>query len=635
MIREMVRIALWGLASDKARLVETLQELGVIHLLQPISEPLSSEEAGKLKRVSAKLLGLIEALEWKDWSSLTDDDLESVRRRVPLADEDVLEELQGNLDEFSERLSRLQTERNELNQELQNLRRALRITHHFDVFLKEARERGQEVTLWWVYRENQDELLFRLRGSLARKSTDEGPADVRHHEVRLDENDVILSVAVKPVFAPLVEEIFKKGNAVLWKPPVEDAASFEEALEKMEVRYREIPRRLQDLDEDIKQARNEWGPKLGTLYILLNERLEQVIVAENVELEGNMVFLEGWVPADVMDDLIKILRESFGDRVLVEWRYPAETEWHAVPTALKNPPLFEPFELFLKLMPPLRYKGTDPTVLVGVFFPFFSGCMVGDVGYGAVISLLGFLFARKKARPLMSDIGKILLFVGAWSILWGVAYGELFGDLGHRVFHMEPLWVERSHVILPVMVFTLGLGVFHVVLGLLLGFIQGIRNRQRHVWLEKLGNLVVLAGLIGAMVTVKGRLPDGIFTLSVTLLVVGIVLLLVGGGIGGLVESIGAVGNILSYIRIAAIGLSSAILAIVATQFVDIFGVTLLGILVALAMHLLNFILALAGSGLHSARLQYVEFFGKFYSGGGKDYKPFARRRVKSWKKPS
>jgi len=635
LIREMARIAVWGLASDKARLVETLHELGVIHLLQPLPEPLSSEEAGTFKRVSAKLLGLIEALEWKDWSSLTDDDLESARRQMPLADEGVVDELQRNLDEFNERLSRLLTERNELNQELQTLRRSLRIAHHFDVFWKDARERGQEVTIWWIYGENRDELLSRLRGTLAQKSTDEGPADVRHHEVRLDETDVVLSVAVAPAFAPIVEELFRKGNAVLWKPPVEEAVSFEEALEKMEVRYREIPHRIQDLDEAITKARNEWGPKLGTLYILMNERLEQVTVAENVELEGNMVFLEGWVPTDVMEKLIEALREGFGDRVLVEWRYPTEKEWHTVPTALKNPPLFEPFELFLKLLPPVRYKGTDPTVLVGVFFPFFSGCMVGDVGYGAVISLLGFLFARKKVRPVMSDIGKILLFVGAWSILWGVAYGELFGDLGNRLFHMEPLWVERSHVVLPVMVFTLGLGVFHVVLGLLLGFIQGIRNRQRHVWLEKLGNVVVLAGLIGAMVVIKGWLPNGVFTISVTMLVVGIVLLLAGGGIGGLVESIGVVGNILSYIRIAAIGLSSAILALVATQFVDVFGVTLLGILVALAMHLLNFILALAGSGLHSARLQYVEFFGKFYSGGGKDYKPFARRRLKSWKKPS
>jgi V/A-type H+-transporting ATPase subunit I len=260
--------------------------------------------------------------------------------------------------------------------------------------------------------------------------------------------------------------------------------------------------------------------------------------------------------------------------------------------------------------------------------------MIGDIGYGAVILALGAFLARK-SRPLLSDIGKILVFVSAWSIFWGVAYGEFFGDVGHRLFHMEPLWLERSEVVLPVMLFTLGLGVVHVILGLVLGLVQGLRSRQRHIWLEKLGNLIVIAGLIGAMVAVKGWLPDGVFTLSVTMLVVGVVVLIAGGGVGGLVESIGAVGNMLSYIRIAAIGLSSAILAIVATQFVDVFGVTLLGVLIALAMHLLNFILALAGSGLHSARLQYVEFMGKFYSGGGKDYKPFARRRLKSWKKPS
>lgn len=636
MIREMARIAVWGLASDRARLVETLHELGVIHLLQPLSEPLSNETAGRFKRISAKLLGLIEALEWNGWSDLSDDDLENVRRRMPLSGDQVTEELQQNLDEFSERLTRLQKEKSELNQELQSLRRALRIAHHFDVFWREEKEKGQEVMLWWIYRENQDELLSRLRSRLAQKATDDGPVAFRHHEVRLEENDVVLSVAVSPPFAPLVEDVFKKGNAVLWKPPLkEEDLPFDVALEEMEGRYREIPSRLQQLDEDMKKARLEWGPKLGVLYILMNERLEEVTVAENVEHEGNMVFLEGWVPMDAMDILVETLGKNFGSRVLLEWRYPAEDEWHTVPTALKNPPLFRPFEIFLKLMPTVRYNGIDPTVLIGVFFPFFSGCMVGDIGYGAVISLLGFLMSRKKTRRLMSDVGKILLFVGAWSILWGAAYGEFFGDLGHRLFHMEPLWVERSEVVIPVMLFTIGLGVFHVVLGLVLGFIQGLKTRQRHLWLEKLGNLAVIAGLIGAMVAVKGWLPDGVFTISVTVLVVGIVLLLAGGGIGGLVESIGAVGNMLSYVRIAAIGLSSAILAMVATQFVDVFGLTLLGVLVALAMHLLNFILALAGSGLHSARLQYVEFLGKFYSGGGKDYKPFARRRLRSWKKPS
>ncbi|HAG21818.1 MAG TPA: hypothetical protein DCG87_00765, partial [Synergistaceae bacterium] len=219
MIREMVRIAVWGLASDKVRLVETLHELGVIHLLQPVAEPLSSELAGTFKRVSAKLLGLVEALEWNGWATLTDDDLESARRSMPLSDVSVIEELQRNLDEFSERLTRLQQERGEINQELQSLRRALRIAHHLDVFWREGKEEGLEVQFWWIYRENQDEMLHQLRSRLSERKPGEKIVAFRHHEVRLDENDVVLAVSISPEFAGVAEEVFKKGNAVFWKPP--------------------------------------------------------------------------------------------------------------------------------------------------------------------------------------------------------------------------------------------------------------------------------------------------------------------------------------------------------------------------------------------------------------------------------
>ncbi len=177
------------------------------------------------------------------------------------------------------------------------------------------------------------------------------------------------------------------------------------------------------------------------------------------------------------------------------------------------------------------------------------------------------------------------------------------------------------------------MGFAHVLLGFVMGMIQGIRTGHRHLWIERLGNILILVALLSAMIVVKGWLPSQLFTMTFILLMVGLALLLAGGGMGGVVESLGSIGNILSYVRIAAIGLSSAILAMVATSFVDSIGVSIVGVFLALMIHLLNFVLAVAGSGLHSARLQYVEFLGKFYSGGGTQYKPFSRRKPELWKK--
>lgn len=340
----------------------------------------------------------------------------------------------------------------------------------------------------------------------------------------------------------------------------------------------------------------------------------------------------GWIPRDALHETARRMEERFGVDVLIQWRLPGEDEWKDVPTALKNAPLASPFELFLRLLRLPTYDGVDPTPMVALFFPFFSGCMIGDVGYGGLFLLLA-LWLKGRKTPVLRDVSAILTHVALWSMLWGLAWGEFFGDVGHRLFHMEPLLVERTQGILPVMIFTVSLGLFHVLLGLFIGLCQGIRHRHRHLWMEKAGNMLFLVGLIVVILFLKHRLPKELFTVPISLLVVGMALLVGGGGIGGIVEAFGSIGNVISYVRIAAIGLSSAILAMVASKFTDVLGLSVLGLLLALVIHLLNLVIAIGGSSLHSARLHYVEFFGRFYSAGGKNYTPFRKRSGLTWKK--
>lgn len=625
---------LLGLVSDRPRIVEILHDLGVLHLHEEFAEAVSPETATELKILRGKALGLLETLGWKDWNSVSHKDLDEKRGVLYPVDDSVLEGLEESLDSFSTRLNEQRAKKSELEGRMNSIKAALRTLSHFETFLRENLLRGIDVSLWWVQRTVPSEIVSKIQKKIHDRDPFGIEGAISYHSAVTSGGETVIAIAVSADYRVEAEDVLTENECLPWLLPVEfERISIGEAVPLMELELSDLPRRIGGIDENIRKTMELWGPKIGVLYILLDEKIEQIITEEGSETSGEMFRIGGWIPLDEKNNLLKVFEEQFHGRVLLRWRVPQPKEWGKVPTALKNPPYFRPFELFLKLMPPLSYRGLDPTILIGIFFPFFSGCMIGDIGYGAIILLLGFCMKRMKERPLFSDVGAILTFTAAWTFFWGLAFGELFGDLGHRLFHLQPLWIDRSQVVLPIMVFTVSLGFVHIMIGFILGMVQGIRTGHHHLWMEKLGNILVLAALLGAMIIVKGWLPKHLFTITVTFLVLGLALLLVGGGIGGLVESLGSIGNILSYVRIAAIGLSSAILAMVATGFVDSMGMSFIGIFLALTIHLLNFVLALAGSGLHSARLQYVEFLGKFYLGNGTPYKPFSRRKTELWRK--
>jgi V/A-type H+-transporting ATPase subunit I len=269
----------------------------------------------------------------------------------------------------------------------------------------------------------------------------------------------------------------------------------------------------------------------------------------------------------------------------------------------------------------------DPTGLTAIALPLFFGVMVGDVVYGALLLAAGWwLRSHWATKSTLGEVGRVMLLGGAWTVLFGILYGEALGSLGHSI-GMPALWFYRGGptALQPLLLFSLAIGLVHVVLGLLLGVWTAARGHHRRQLASKAGTLLVLAGLFGLAGVAAAGFPAEILTPAVAALVVGVVVACVSQGALGLLlgplDLLGALGNVLSYLRLAAVGLASTYLAEVANQL-GARGPLLLGLLVATLFHALNLALAAFSPTIQALRLHYVEFFGQFYEGGGRLFAP-------------
>ena len=628
MIKRMVRVAIWGVCGKKPSIVERLYELGVFHLDASSEAALSHPLLQRLREQRGRVLGLIEVLTWDGWKRLTDAFVENVRYNLSGDVETMMAEIDRSLSRIHSRLAWIQERRESAEGDFAELRKAHLILTHSRAFLEQERDSRGEVAIWRLSRQGQHALVSKINGDLDFLPSGHEKPWFRHHAFDLKDGSAFLVTSASGEVQPNLKATVAAMDGARWELPRRfGRESLLGGGERIKRLLRNLPALLRESREELRNLAVQWGANLAAVYILLNERMEQLLMEVSAEENGDFFRLEGWIPANDLERTQTVLKEDFGDSVILRSRAPGPGDG-VVPTALQNHPVFKPFELFLKLLQIPHYGAYDPSPLIGLFFPFFAGCMVGDIGYGVLILWLGW-YMKQKSSEVLRDVGVILLFVAFWSVVWGVLFGEFLGDVGHRLpyLRLSPLWVDRAHAVLPVMTFSVVLGGAHVILGLFIGMIQGIRARHAHIWMERAGNLLVIFGLITTLALLRAELPSSFFSVPVALLAFGLIFLVRGGGVGGIIESLGTIGNIISYVRIAAIGLSSAILAMVASTFVDIFGVSILGLFMAFSIHLLNFVLAIGGSALHAARLHYVEFMGKFYEEGTLEYKPFAKRR--------
>lgn len=382
---------------------------------------------------------------------------------------------------------------------------------------------------------------------------------------------------------------------------------------------------LAAVDAKLTEFTHRWGPMYKAALDWVHEQLS-IIQASAFSFETTMCFfIYGWMPSGKVTGLSASLQQQFAGSVLLEEIDIRREDLERVPVVLKNPQYFKPFENFTRLLPLPSYTSFDPTPFIGLFFPLFFGLILGDGGYGFMLLIISVLLARvSRKNQLFQDALRVLRVCSLYAIIFGFLYGEIFGDLGHKVLGLKPLFMDRQENILPMLYFAFAIGLAHITLGLTLGFVSALRKNTKKKALVKFLNIVLILAIVTLIITFFGVFPELLARPLVITILILTPLLLFSGGLLAPLELIKNIGNIISYARIMAIGLTSVLLANVANQLAGLTGDIVLGFVVGGIIHLLGIIIGVFSSSIHSLRLHYVEFFDKFIELGGRKYRPFS-----------
>lgn len=354
----------------------------------------------------------------------------------------------------------------------------------------------------------------------------------------------------------------------------------------------------------------------------LTKELSVLEIKSKFAKTNNFCVLSGFIPKSESKILSRKLEEILGNKFDLTF---IQVKDDSAPIKLNNPLFSNKFEALLKMYSLPKYTELDPTFLMFITFPLFFGFILGDVIYG-LISLIFFSLLKVKMTEI-KDFLSILQLSAVTSMIFGVIYGEFMGFEFHGAFYGL---FERAHEPETLLIIAVLFGLFHVNLGLILGFLNDLKTSIKKAVCNKASWIILqlAAGLLG----LGFYAGEGIAIIVGSIFfLLSVVLIYMGHGFIGIIEVPSFFTNILSYARLMAVGLSSVAIAVLINEFsVSLFsgGVfsILAGILLFTLGHIFNIVLGNFEGFLHTLRLHYVEHFTKFYTGGGKEFVPFGTK---------
>jgi len=423
-----------------------------------------------------------------------------------------------------------------------------------------------------------------------------------------------------------------------------------EAMEELSERNRTLHAKKAELEAALCDSATGRDAMMESAYdAAVIERDRARAAAELVRSEATFQ-LEGWLPAD-KEEAVTHAIQQVTDAYYLHVREHDEDE--IPPSYVENKPLVTPFEQVTNLYSRPDPNGIDATPYMTPFYILLFGLMLSDTGYGIVLAVLAALFIKlKKPTGMSGGFARVLFWGGLSTIVWGALVGTIFGmdfDTLLGTNNLFPLFVDPMENPIGMLILCFGLGVLHILFGVVLKMkLAFSRGDWQSAIFDSLSWILIVLGLIVYAVpsAVQG-IPAVIGTIGLGMAGLGAVMILLFkgrenknpvmrtlSGLGELYQVTGYLSDILSYARLFALGIATGVIASVFNELCKmlmgspILVLRILGIAIAcvllVALHGFNVAINTLGAFVHCARLQYVEFYGKFYEPGGRAFRPLS-----------
>lgn len=427
-----------------------------------------------------------------------------------------------------------------------------------------------------------------------------------------------------------------------------------------------IEKRRNDIiaeEKKIKEAEEkiasyaEYIPKFKIASDYFRTRSEKYRILGSLPQSDKVFFIEGWVEASQAEQIAKLLEEKF--EAVVE----IEQDDKNAPTKLKNNHFSECCEGVLESYGLPTHGRVDPTTVMSFFYVFFFGMMLSDAGYGIVMAIVCAIVLKKYPRMAsgMNKMLRMFFWCGLSTAFWGFMYGGFFGDAIDVVAHtffgvpqdtavLKPIWFAPLENPMRLLIYCMLFGLIHLFAGLGMKGYEYLKNKDFvgffsdivswYMFITGLVMMLIPSSIFASIAGTQIVFSPALIMLSKILTIGGVVIILLMSGRAnknwGLRIALGAydiygvtgwLSDVLSYSRLLALGLATGVIANVINMMASMNGKGVVGVIIFVVVfilgHTLNILINLLGAYVHTNRLQYVEFFGKFYDGGGKAFEPF------------